>query len=201
VHSVATAVRRRRSGIAITDLARRLELSRRKVTSVLNLLESAEVVRTGHDRVRYEEDAPPPAKALVAVAAEAERQEKRDRSRVEVVHQYAETRDCRRRFLLGYFGQQLDQPCGNCDNCDEGVPDDGAAISEYPQNSVVRHEQWGRGTVVHHEADRLMVLFDDVGYKTLSLTAVRDSGVLVPVSSRLNTARAGTPAVAKSDSS
>jgi ATP-dependent DNA helicase RecQ len=39
-------------------------------------------------------------------------------------------------------------------------------VSEYPPNSVVRHEQWRRHTVVHHETDRLMVLFDDVGYKT-----------------------------------
>ncbi|GAB2860188.1 RecQ family ATP-dependent DNA helicase [Lentzea nigeriaca] len=180
VHEVATAVRRRRSGIVITDLARRLDRSRRKVTSVVNLLESAEIVRTSHDRVRYEEDAPPPAKAVAAAAREAERQENRDRSRVEVMHQYAETRDCRRRLLLGYFGQELDQPCGNCDNCDEGMPGDRSEVSEYPPASVVRHEQWGRGTVVHHEADRLMVLFDDVGYKTLSLTAVRDTGVLGP---------------------
>jgi ATP-dependent DNA helicase RecQ len=34
---------------------------------------------------------------------------------------------------------------------------------------VVRHEQRGRGTIVHSEPDRLVVLFDDVGYKTLSL--------------------------------
>ncbi|GGU15982.1 RecQ family ATP-dependent DNA helicase [Lentzea flava] len=178
VREVAAAVRRRRAGIAISDLVRRLEHSRRKVTAVVNLLESAEIVRTGHDRVRYAEGAPPPAKAVAAVAEEARRQENRDRSRVEVMHQYAETRDCRRRFLLGYFGQELDQPCGHCDNCDEGVPDDGSEISEFPLNSVVRHEQWGRGTVVHHEADRLMVLFDDLGYKTLSLAAVRDTGVL-----------------------
>ncbi|GLZ27957.1 ATP-dependent DNA helicase RecQ [Lentzea sp. NBRC 105346] len=179
VRDVAAAVRRRRSGITITDLARRLDRSRRKVTTVVNLLESAEVVHTSDDRVRYEENAPPPAKAVAAAAKEAGRQEKRDRSRVEVMHQYAETRDCRRRLLLGYFGQELDHPCGNCDNCDEGVPDDGSETGAYPPNSVVRHEQWGRGTVVRHEADRLMVLFDDVGYKTLSLAAVRDTRVLV----------------------
>ncbi|WP_045313523.1 RecQ family ATP-dependent DNA helicase [Lentzea aerocolonigenes] len=191
VREVAAAVRRRRAGIAITDLARRLDRSRRKVTGVVNLLESAEVVRTCHDRVRYEENAPPPAKAVAAVAEEAGRQERRDRSRVEVMRRYAETRDCRRRFLLGYFGQELGRPCGHCDTCDEGVPDDSPQTSEYPPNSVVRHEQWGRGTVVHHETDRLMVLFDDVGYKTLSLTAVRDTGVL----SRLNDGHAGTPAM------
>ncbi|MET9224654.1 RecQ family zinc-binding domain-containing protein [Lentzea sp. NPDC003310] len=147
---------------------------------MVNLLEAAEVVLTTHDRVRYVQGAPPPAKAVAAVAGIVERQEKRDRSRVEVVQRYAETRDCRRRFLLGYFGQELDQPCGHCDNCDEGRSGDRSEVSEYPPDSVVRHERWGRGTVVQHEADRLMVLFDEVGYKTLSLDAVRDTGVLAP---------------------
>ncbi|USX53611.1 ATP-dependent DNA helicase RecQ [Lentzea sp. HUAS12] len=181
VREVAAFVRRRRTGVAITDLARRLDRSRRKVTAVVNLLEGAGVVRTGHDRVRYEEGAPPPAKAVAAVAEEAERQEHRDRSRLEVMHRYADTRDCRRRFLIGYFGEELDRPCGHCDTCDEGVADDDSVSTEYPPNSPVRHDQWGRGTVVHHEADRLMVLFDDVGYKTLSLAAVRETGVLTSV--------------------
>ncbi|PWK84926.1 ATP-dependent DNA helicase RecQ [Lentzea atacamensis] len=178
VRQVAAAVRRRRLGIAITELARRLDCSRRKVTGVVNLLEDAEIVRTEQDRVRYAEGAPPPAKAVAAVAKEAERRARRDQSRVEVMREYAETRGCRRRFLLGYFGQELDEPCGNCDTCDEGVVADDSGSAEYPPNSVVRHEQWGRGTVVRREADRLMVLFDDVGYKTLSLAAIGSTGVL-----------------------
>ncbi|MFP5312922.1 MAG: RecQ family zinc-binding domain-containing protein, partial [Actinomycetes bacterium] len=30
---------------------------------------------------------------------------------------YAETDGCRRQFLLGYFGEHLPEPCGNCDGC------------------------------------------------------------------------------------
>jgi ATP-dependent DNA helicase RecQ len=30
-----------------------------------------------------------------------------------------ETVTCRRRYLLEYFGQSLDEPCGNCDTCSE----------------------------------------------------------------------------------
>ncbi|MEV4173748.1 RecQ family zinc-binding domain-containing protein [Nonomuraea sp. NPDC049709] len=28
-----------------------------------------------------------------------------------------------RRFLLGYFGEQLAEPCGNCDRCLAGTAD------------------------------------------------------------------------------
>ena len=34
---------------------------------------------------------------------------------------YAETTGCRRRFLLGYLGEELDGPCGNCDTCEDGT--------------------------------------------------------------------------------
>lgn len=30
---------------------------------------------------------------------------------------YCEVTGCRRKVLLGYFGDALEQPCGNCDNC------------------------------------------------------------------------------------
>ena len=34
---------------------------------------------------------------------------------------YAETDDCRRQFLLGYFGEDLAEPCGSCDTCADGT--------------------------------------------------------------------------------
>jgi ATP-dependent DNA helicase RecQ len=39
-------------------------------------------------------------------------------SRIEMMRGYAETTGCRRQFLLGYFGEQLPQPCRNCDTCE-----------------------------------------------------------------------------------
>ncbi|MFD5830307.1 RecQ family ATP-dependent DNA helicase [Lentzea sp. NPDC060358] len=181
VREVARAVRR--SPATVADLVRHVHCSRRKVTGLVNLLESAGIVRTSLHGVRYVDDAPPPARAVAAARDQAERRLKRDRSRVEVMREYTGTRGCRRRFLLGYFGQRLDEPCGNCDRCDEGVTaDDGTTGAgkpgEFPPNSEVRHESWGRGTVVHHEDDKVMVLFDEVGYKTLSLAALRGTSIL-----------------------
>jgi len=38
------------------------------------------------------------------------------RNRLEVLVGLVEATDCRRRHLLGYFGENI-EPCGNCDNC------------------------------------------------------------------------------------
>lgn len=43
-------------------------------------------------------------------------------ARLNAMMQFAETRACRRKPLLAYFGEVLDAACGNCDNCDQGPP-------------------------------------------------------------------------------
>ncbi|MEU1545404.1 DUF3553 domain-containing protein [Nocardia sp. NPDC005745] len=92
---------------------------------------------------------------------------------------YAETTGCRRQHLLGYFGEQLLDPCGNCDTCDAGTaarrsPD----ADEFPVHSAVRHRDWGAGSIMSAEADRITVLFEELGYKTLSLPEVRKHDLL-----------------------
>ena len=53
-----------------------------------------------------------------------------------------------------------------------------SANPEYPAQSRVQHAEFGSGTVVQSETDRLTVLFEEVGYKTLSLAAVHAADVL-----------------------
>ena len=95
---------------------------------------------------------------------------------------YAETTECRRQFLLGYFGEQLDEPCGNCDNCAAGTalehpgPDDHDARSPSRRRSSTA--SGAPGVVMRVEDDRVIVLFDEVGYKTLALAAVLDNDLL-----------------------
>ncbi|HKE66798.1 MAG TPA: ATP-dependent DNA helicase RecQ [Micromonosporaceae bacterium] len=48
----------------------------------------------------------------------------------------------------------------------------------YPLHSTVSHRQWGRGTVLGYDQDRMTVLFEEVGYKTLSVALVRANGLL-----------------------
>ena len=166
-------------------------LSRRKTSDLLNLLEEADAVvadgRRRAVRARPGRTADEAAEAAVQVF---ERRQRIDRSRIEMMRGYAETPSCRRQFLLGYFGEQLDVPCGRCDGCDredepsatgggrrEATPPAGQG-ELYEPNDRVRHAEWGAGTVMRTEADRLVVLFEQVGYKTLSLTALREGDLL-----------------------
>jgi ATP-dependent DNA helicase RecQ len=126
--------------------------------------------------------------AVRRAVGEARRHQRLIRSRIDMLRQYAEGRDCRRRFLLGYFGEQREEPCGQCDTCKAGTsqtrrPEPGREAEPDPglePDASVRHAEWGRGTVLSVEPDRLTVLFDEQGYKTLSRDAVRHYGLLTP---------------------
>jgi ATP-dependent DNA helicase RecQ len=49
----------------------------------------------------------------------------------------------------------------------------------YPVHSTVQHVEWGPGMVMGYDGDRMTVLFDGVGYKTLSVPVVRAQKLLV----------------------
>jgi ATP-dependent DNA helicase RecQ len=44
-----------------------------------------------------------------------------ERAKLSTMLGYCETARCRRQVLLGYFGEHLGEPCGNCDTCLEPV--------------------------------------------------------------------------------
>ncbi|PNG19089.1 RecQ family ATP-dependent DNA helicase [Streptomyces cahuitamycinicus] len=166
-------------------------LSRRKTSDLLNLLEEAGAVTVdGRRRAVRALPGRTADEAAEGAARVFERRRRVDRSRIEMMRGYAETPTCRRQYLLGYFGEQLDAPCGRCDVCDreDEHPATGAGHRDappppwhggpYETNDRVRHAEWGAGTVMRTEEDRLVVLFEQVGYKTLSLTAVQEGDLL-----------------------
>ena len=105
--------------------------------------------------------------------------ERIERSRIEMMRGYAETDGCRRQFLLGYFGEELAEPCGNCDTCDAGTAVDITHdADDFPLQSAVVHREWGSGIVMSVDDDRLTVFFAEQGYRTLSLDRVREQDLL-----------------------
>jgi ATP-dependent DNA helicase RecQ len=157
-----------------------------KLTGLVNLLELTEAVEmTDRGELRYGKHGPPPEQAVAEAVEFDETRRRIDDSRIDMMRGYAETTGCRRRYLLEYFGEPCPRTCGNCDNCRTGngtgkVPAAGLKKAPFPVHSEVMHASWGPGTVMSADPDRITVLFDDIGYKTLSLDAVQRDGLLRP---------------------
>lgn len=184
LRKVATLVQHAPGPVEPTELADEASMSGTRLAGVVNLLEQAGAVQVHPDgQIEVRDDAPAPRQAAVAAAEVAESHRRVEQSRVEMVRGFAETSGCRRQFVLGYFGETLDEPCGSCDTCEAGTataqPDPGD--SPYDLQSRVRHAAWGEGVVMRYEGDRIVVLFEEVGYKTLLLQAVADRGLLEAV--------------------
>jgi ATP-dependent DNA helicase RecQ len=171
-------------GVDVTELREETGRAATPLVRDLNLLEQAgAIVLDDEGTASPAPDAPPPGEAAAEARELAEQHTRIDESRIEMMRGYADTTRCRRQFLLGYFGEQLDEPCGNCDTCTSGsayehVESVTAGEHPFPVDSAVEHTEWGPGIVMRHEEDRIVVLFDEVGYKTLGLQAVIDHGLL-----------------------
>jgi ATP-dependent DNA helicase RecQ len=190
------------------ELRERSGFSPRKLTQLLTLLTEIDVIVVDSDgRLFSPATGPVPVEAARLALAEVERHQAVQRTRIDMMRQFAETRTCRGQALLAYFGDGLEAPCGHCDNClnatDEAPPP--VPVSKQstvraaeppavpgpsvppdltwapPVGGIVRHRTWGAGTVLGYEGDRMTVLFDSVGYKTLSVGVVREKDLLVVV--------------------
>jgi ATP-dependent DNA helicase RecQ len=83
------------------------------------------------------------------------------------------------KFLLNYFGEVYHAPCNFCDNCETGiVPEECGQNERFPLNGVVKHAQWGEGRVIRYEGDKIVVLFESAGYKTLYMEIVNEKNLL-----------------------
>jgi ATP-dependent DNA helicase RecQ len=124
----------------------------------------------------------PDTSAVEQLIARAEGYRSIQKSRIEMMRAYAETRDCRRQFLLQYFGETETGLCGDCDNCHAGTAiDEREAPGPFAVEQSVRHGTFGAGVVMSLDGDEITVLFSDVGYRTLSLPTVLERQLLVGV--------------------
>jgi ATP-dependent DNA helicase RecQ len=150
-------------------------LGPRKVMRVLNGLIDSGLLRRGKNGSYRPVPSRAPQAGLEAVESLQEQWHRVNESRVEMMRLYAEEDGCRRRLLLDYFGEHLAGPCGNCDNCDRGMERWGEPGAEA---LTVRHSLWGPGQVLRQEADRAVIFFQSVGYKTLDLKVALERGLL-----------------------
>jgi len=181
LRKVATLVQHAGGPVQPTELAAEADLAPTRLAGLVNLLEQAGALEVHADgAIALAPEAPSPKQAAVIAAEVAEGHRKVDQSRVEMMRAYAETSGCRRQLLLAYFGETLEEPCGNCDTCAAGTAEEQADVADSPYalQSKVAHAQWGSGVVMRYEGDRIVVLFKDVGYRTLSLEAVAARGLL-----------------------
>ncbi|MET0340347.1 MAG: ATP-dependent DNA helicase RecQ [Polyangiales bacterium] len=110
------SVREPGAGVKVADLAFAVGLSERRIKVVVALLERVGILRRQRDRVaslravRDEQE-------LETLLSEYEGRRKSDRDRLDIMMRYAQTAQCRTRYLNLYFGEQSDEHCGHCDNC------------------------------------------------------------------------------------
>jgi ATP-dependent DNA helicase RecQ len=180
IGQVLAAVREHEGPVEPVSLQAETDLSQTKLTTAVSRLEEAgaiEVLPTGEVVSAHG-----CASTADAIRAAAETEEKRrtfDRSRVDMMRSYAETDGCRRAFVLSYFGEPFAPPCGRCDNCEAG-----RGVAEQPADvpfavgTRVAHGQWGGGVVQRYDDEAMVVLFDEVGYKTLALAVIRERDLL-----------------------
>jgi len=177
IAQVLDAVRGARHPVPADELQHSLEFSQTKLASALARLEDAGAlhVQTDGDVVRVDGA---PADAVRRAAEAEEMRRSFDRSRVDMMRAYAESGDCRRAFILSYFGEPFEPPCGRCDNCEAGRVHAPPSDVPFAVGARVAHGQWGEGVVQRYDNGSMVVLFDEAGYKTLALDVVRERSIL-----------------------
>ncbi len=77
-------------------------------------------------------------------------QKRIERQKLDALLGYCESTRCRRQVLLGYFGETLDEPCGNCDVCLDPLPVfDGTVAAQKALSCVYRTGQiFGAGHLI-----------------------------------------------------
>jgi ATP-dependent DNA helicase RecQ len=160
-------------------------LQRLQEAGALEMQEAGAVVAVEADRLQAVQD------ALEA----QERRQQWERSRLEMMRSYAEDGTCRRAWILNYFGEPFQPPCGACDICERESQQTPAsqdtrneiiefeAVGQevlFTPGTRVRHARWGEGQVLRCEAEKIVVLFDETGYKTLAVQLVKEHQLLQP---------------------
>jgi ATP-dependent DNA helicase RecQ len=183
LQQVAQALLVRREPVRPKELVEQLPIGDTKLATAVQHLDQAgfaEVLDDGS--VRASRDGVDLSEAIERAGEAEEHRQAFERSRVEMMRAYAEADGCRRAFILGYFGEEYEPPCGNCDACERAgdAPPAGQDAGPHRAGDRVRHPEWGAGTVAQVDGEQVTVVFDTVGYKTLSVDVIVERELLAP---------------------
>ena len=107
--------------VSLSDLADITEVARRKVKIVLALLKKHGLAREhrGDNWQRMRDNLT--SIDLSADLTDYEERRARDQAQLNTIVQFCQTTECRTRFILEHFGEEVepDWSCGNCDACDQ----------------------------------------------------------------------------------
>ncbi|HYE24142.1 MAG TPA: RecQ family ATP-dependent DNA helicase [Clostridia bacterium] len=187
------------AGVAMKDLAEIAALPMRKTQVIVAQLESAGVVERRNRKVRKVQEFQTP-EALDAFLGEYEQRGMSDRERLDTMMRYAQTTECRVRFIRTYFGEEPGEACEHCDNCraraegrltDTRHPAAGTVVVSEPAppavpveqiappplrfepGQTVRHKSFGPGQVISVASDRVLVQFPNAGRKQVKSAFLR----------------------------
>lgn len=171
VEQVADALSGRSDSVDVKQLQESTDLSAGKVAQAVNRLEEVGAVKVlpGGEVLPAHKTIDTGQAAQEAVHEHESYRQYRI-GRVQLMKDYAETRDCRRRYILRYFGENFARPCGYCDNCQAGTVEEACEEDErlpFALKSRVLHKKYGQGVVMAYEGDKIVVLFDTEGSKSL----------------------------------
>jgi ATP-dependent DNA helicase RecQ len=181
LEAVAQHVAKAKKSLAPSKLKDEVDLSDTKLLTAINRLEEVGILELNPNGEAVTiENAPDPAEAAEEAQGAQERFKMFEDSRLEMIKGYAQTEGCRRAYLLNYFGETFEPPCGRCDNCraGHGVAESEERDAPFPIGSRVTHKSFGEGQIMRYEDKKVVVLFDELGYQTLSLELVREKGLL-----------------------
>ncbi|ALA59239.1 RecQ family ATP-dependent DNA helicase [Nitrospira moscoviensis] len=107
------------AGMSLKELTAATGLPQNKVKVIAALLESSGLIERGRRLKpvrRFADD-----EEFVRYLTEYEGRYQSDRDRLDAMMKYGQTTECRVRFLTRYFGHELPEDCGRCDNCRTGA--------------------------------------------------------------------------------
>ena len=122
--TVAEAMKKTKALVLnVNTIAEYADVGQRRTQVILYMLADAGLVRRVRGGYLLDVAEPPTQNEVAKLLTSYEERAEHDKQHLADMMHYAETTGCRTQILRQYFGEELDEPCGRCDNCERGLGD------------------------------------------------------------------------------